>query len=571
MPELYKDPKKEEYFQLAKTMFNTITRLPKNVLGVGRSIDGSSDKFDITMAEVDLQQERVNKFSVLGAIQQLDKKHIEDYLKKSFGPTHNEQERNDKIDAAKVELKLRSELIEKLIEEEKEKDRKIREQASAEIAKTQDFIKERVEEVESDNRDAGKYRLLASLIFFGIFDVLHVLALTAENFGQIDEKFYEAVGDVLTNHEIMNFFANINQVFQIDKIAEGIGQLPILEDINQFSVDLLTSEYLGPITSTGVDVLDSDFAEYLLKAGVLAWAINSEVEIGKNFDKVDEQTVKAKDECREKIKEAFKESKIAKRAEDIIKRETEIELGSTIYFKALNIHPELNMTDSLKGDLKKIGIYDKDGTKKSNALEFLTTTDQNTKTELLRHHNNVENLKRLERVATKHREDFNEDKEVKKDREALLKRFVDKLNLKTIKNVLTGIGDDNAKNIGEAIDDRRNEGIVKAAVIKDVIEKMGNKDGDEVIKALAVEAKRDETILKINRGHEEKSGNENALLSDFIGRTGSKISGSAVAPAGSAESTSKEDDKPNSKISKRDNDSSVSYPLEPVGKKSRNG
>lgn len=493
MPLENSNPNKITNLLLAKAFCERLSRPFKQVLGSsGQSFDGSSDKYNDTISNVSDLQEFVNNSSGIGAVNNMSEKYYENHLKKSLnGDNKKEDEEtiNNKIDAALQELILKQKKIKELLDEIEKEDERIRKKASDDIGKTHDSIVGKVEEVESENQNAAKYRLLASLILFGVLDVLNLVGEIAGHFGEIGEKFHEAVRKVVTDPNCMSFFADVNQALKLDVVAEGVARIPIFEDLNQFAVDAFTSEYLGSITSLGFDAIQGDLADYLLRFAVVVYVINSEVALGKKFDDVDEKIKAEYEKCRIKVKDELEKNETT-RAEKIIEKETENELGM-IYVGALKRTKIDNMSDTLKEDLKKIEIVDHEGIKK-NALELLTNESQKG---LLYIPTDVKMHEDLEMIAKKNRDCFKEDKKVAEAREELLSKCVEKLDLAIIKNTL--ITKVNAKKIGEEIDvDGIDENYIKEKKDKliEAVMKLSVKDGDSIITALAIEEQRSQKI-----------------------------------------------------------------------------
>ena len=501
------NPNKRTNLLLAKAFCERLSRPFKQVLGTsGQSFDGSSDKYNDTISNVSGLQKVVNNSSGIGAVKNMNKEYYEGHLEKSLngdnkkedeetinnkGDNKKEDEKtiNNKIDAALQELILKQKKIKELLDEIEKEDERIRKKASDDIGKTHDSIVGKVEEVESENQNAAKYRLLASLILFGVLDVLNLVAEIAGHFGEVGEKFHEAVRKVVTNPNCMSFFADVNQTLKLDVVAEAVASTPILEDLNQFAVDAFTSEYLGSITSLGFDAIQGDLADYLLRFAAVVYVINLEVALGKKFDDVDEKIKAEYEKCRIKVKEELEKNEIT-RAENIIEKETESELGM-IYVGALKRAKIDSMSDALKEDLKKIGTVDHEGIKK-NALKLLTNESQKG---LLYIPTDVKMHEDLEMIAKKNRDCFKEDNRVAEAREELLSKCVEKLDLAIIKNTL--ITKVNAKKIGEEIDvDGIDENYIKEKkdkLIKAVM-KLSVKDGDSIITALAIEEQRSQKI-----------------------------------------------------------------------------
>jgi|GEM_PF-5884934 hypothetical protein len=481
----------------AKAFVEGLFRPLRQVIGSS----GQSLEFKDTFDKHNALQELVNNISARGAVKKMSEEDAENHLKESVKSDHRQQDQatiDNKITAAWQELILKQKQIKDLLDEIEKEDERMRKKASNDIGKTHGSIAGNVEEVENENQNAIKYRILASLIVFGVLDILDLVAEIAGNFGEVGEKFYEGVKKVVTNPNCMSFLADVNQALKLDVVAEGIARTPIFADLNQLTVDVFTSEYLGSLTSLGFDAIQGDLADYLLRFAVLACVINGEVDLNKKFDDVREKIKDVHEKCRINIKEEYEKYEITT-AENIIAKETENELKIVYSDAGKRCIKDSNfaITEDLKADLRVIEIKDNSST--TNALDFLQKNDLSKINKYLT--DNVEDGQRLASIAMKHRELFKNDAETINKRKELLTKSLGGLELITIKNGLMRMGNNKAKEIGEAIEIEKDHGDEIYNAKDRIIKEMGNKDGDEVIKALALLAQRDEKIALIKGGN----------------------------------------------------------------------
>jgi hypothetical protein len=472
----------------------------KNILGDGVSRSNSSNELDDKLADMQSITDRIRAFSTLHAIRQIDKEKSNKLIDEAHkSEPDDEEERNNKINAIKAELALKTAQIQQLMEEEDGEDALIRKEGIDKTRSSADGAFRATEEANNADRDAGKYRLLSSLVFFGILDVLDILSVALSHFGEVGEKFYQAVGDVLGDEKVMSFFSEINKALKIDWVAEQVSKLPILKEVNQSATDLLTSEYLNSFTSIGNDLLASDPADYALRVAAVVWTINNEVGINNNYEVADERTTKAREECKKKLNDMYSGVKLAKRAEDIIKKETENELKIIYIDAGKRFAKDKNYVsqEDLQEDLKAIEI--KHNSVPTNALDLFKDNDLPAINKHLSE--NVEDSQRLASIAMKHREIFKDDEEVNEKREELLRKSLNGLKLTAIKNVLMRMGDNNVKELGERIDENSGDDYAeKEWVLDKIIKDIANKDGDKVIISLAILAQKDEKIALIRDG-----------------------------------------------------------------------
>jgi len=457
-------------------------------------------EFKDTFKNLSGLQQFVNDISAIGAVKKISKEDAENHLKESVKSDDRQQDEakiNNKIEAAWQELILKQKLIKDLLDEIEKEDERIRKKASDDIGKTHGSIAGKVEEVENENQNAVKYRILASLIVFGVLDILDLVAEVAGHFGEVGEKFYEGVKKVVTDPNCMSFFADVNQALKLDVVAEGVARIPIFADLNQFAVDAFTSEYLGSLTSLGFDAIQGDAADYLLRFAVLVCVINGEVDLNKKYEGIQEKINADIEKCRIKTKEEY-EKYVVGTAENIIAKETENELKIVYSDAGKRCIKDSNftITEDLKADLRAIEIKDNSST--TNALDFLQKNDLSKINKYLT--DNVEDGQRLASISMKHRELFKNDVETIDKRKELLTKSLGGLELITIKNGLMRMGNNKAKEIGEAIEIEKDHGDEIYNAKDRIIKEMGNKDGDEVIKLFALLEKRNKEIVQIKGG-----------------------------------------------------------------------
>ena len=122
-------------------------------------------------------------------------------------------------------------------------------------------------EIEAKNFNMHFYRIMTSLLLFGIIDALDILSTAFDLMGG---DFSESVKEIFGSKEIMGDLSEVYKTLKLDEVAGGLAKIPVFEDLNQFFVDTMSSEYLSPVTSVGGNILTSELAGLVLGAVLIA-------------------------------------------------------------------------------------------------------------------------------------------------------------------------------------------------------------------------------------------------------------------------------------------------------------
>lgn len=122
-------------------------------------------------------------------------------------------------------------------------------------------------EIEAKNFNMHFYRIMTSLLLFGVVDALDILSTAFDLMGG---DFSESVKEIFGSKEIMGDLSEVYKALKLDEVAGGLAKIPIFEDLNQFFVDTMSSEYLSPVTSIGGNVLSNELAGLVLGAVLIA-------------------------------------------------------------------------------------------------------------------------------------------------------------------------------------------------------------------------------------------------------------------------------------------------------------
>lgn len=122
-------------------------------------------------------------------------------------------------------------------------------------------------EIEAKNFNMHFYRIMTSLLLFGVIDALDILSTAFDLMGG---DFSESVKEIFGSKEIMGDLSEVYKTLKLDEVAGGLAKIPVFEDLNQFFVDTMSSEYLSPVTSVGGNILTSELAGLVLGAVLIA-------------------------------------------------------------------------------------------------------------------------------------------------------------------------------------------------------------------------------------------------------------------------------------------------------------
>ena len=471
--------KKIEHFVGA---LRVCSKIPRHLVGVdGRSFDGTSTRFDNKINAINERRKQVQNIDLDRA---LDTSEL-----KSWKESQNIKD-----------LAVITSAIDDLIEEQKKLNSKIK--STVNFQNDLNQATESAEEAENANKEAGPYRLMASLILFGIIDVLDIVANVLEHFGDIAD-FHQAVGEVLKDEKIMSFFGKINEALKIDEVAKALAQFPVLAEFNQGVQDFMKSDYLSPVSSIGDDLIRSDPAEFLLNTSVMALTINNEVAVWKKSNNDEEQINKIDENNQRKLYEKMKN--LSEAVETLITKEVKIKLIPH-YLSALHdVIKDDSIDKKLKNELEGHRI---DG---GNGLDFIKNLAKETRpaSEIIEDKDYFKKVEPILKIVMENNGESLHEKTID-GRSDLLKEYLAKMGRSDIKDVLYEYGKE-----GQQIYDNINKGLsfddFKREVCNETL-----KDGKfEVIIKFAIKAKKQEMMK---------------LASEIPGNSCHKPSASSLSP-----------------------------------------
>ena len=285
------------------------------------------------------------------------------------------QESHDENSEDKAQIDLRHNLTLKLIQEELnkvlEEKKELRQKADTDISKVKNSVDAKADESESANQDAIKYRLLASLILFGVLDVIDIFGKILENFEGVGKQFEDGVKAVMRDTEVLGFLGTVNEALKIDEVFKALSQFPVLIDLNQFLIDLAKSDTVGYFAEGAGEMLNthlsdgttatSPAASFLLKGAILMATAKAEFELYIDDSKKAKESESEINKLESHIRGMLDDG-IRKFATSIIPIETKQALKN-IDFKVLQ---DIRKSDSgtpegLKEDLEKCKLLYNDG------------------------------------------------------------------------------------------------------------------------------------------------------------------------------------------------------------------
>lgn len=149
-----------------------------------------------------------------------------------------------------------------------ELDKEDEESKKKQVAKLNDKkteIDEGFNEIEQKNFNMHFYRIMTSFLLFGVIDALDILSTAFDLMGG---DFSDSIKEIFGSEKISGDLAEFYKAIKLDEVAGGLASMPIFEDLNQFFVDTMSSEYLSPVSSIGSNFLSSEMASFIL-GGVL--------------------------------------------------------------------------------------------------------------------------------------------------------------------------------------------------------------------------------------------------------------------------------------------------------------
>jgi len=159
------------------------------------------------------------------------------------------------------------------------------------------------QELDNKNFNMHFYRVMTSLMLFGVIDVLDIFGSALDLMGG---DFSDSLKEIVGSQEVMGDLSKLYTALKIDEMVGLASSLPILEDLNQFFVDALSSDYLSPITSVGENFLSSQLAVLTLGAVLIANRGYQEYDIYTQAKKLNEKEEKDLKQLKENIKISIK-------------------------------------------------------------------------------------------------------------------------------------------------------------------------------------------------------------------------------------------------------------------------
>ena len=483
-------------------------------LATGRPIDGTSDALDEQTVRVHGLIRYVNKCSASPT-------HISKNKSQKQEEHRDAETRKDDMKKFiadqdllwEVNRKLEEEGFQKTLKEEEESRQKEKNKA----LQTQNAIQANTNEVEDANLNAMGGRALLFIVGFGILDILEIAANVCEAFNL--PNFEDGVKAVLQNDKVMGFMAKVNETLHLGDFAKELSKIPVLNDFNQFVIDVAKSEAVSPFTAIAGEALVSDPANFVLTAALLLVRFNEEVKLSIEATK----KIKDGDAKLEKLgPELMKmgEERIEKSARSIIEVETKANL-KRIDFKVLqNIrsNPNQQIDDKFKKDLQDFNLFYKDdhgNQAKVSAFDLLNNREgkyDDPKYLKIMHCQNKDDLEKLTEIVRENSDKLNPDHQ--KSRKDLLLKSIEKLDLQEIRNVLNGLGG-GAKQIGDAI--KGNED--KQDVVNQIMNLKRGEADEATIKLAGADTNVKKRIAEINIKAEKIKASPGALPTpgDIVG------------------------------------------------------
>jgi hypothetical protein len=502
----------------------------QNIVGVGeaRTFDGNTEKFAEKQQKIEDIKKKYEGFSLQGGnMGQNEDEELQNIkslkiLHENFDGVIESRRGNRAPDQLEIlmEASLKEDLKKLLTLEEEEYRKKISSQASGVYEKNANEI----DSVEQKNTDMIKYRILFSLICFGVLDVLEITGSILDNFGG---EFSDSVGKVLRDHNSMGAFADINKAFGVDKIFEGLSQFPILNDINQFGVDAFSTQYTQPFAEVANSLIKSEGLDLALKGATAAYLLANEIELRKEYSKTQKNIGNAVTEVDDYVKKSA-EMLIEKTALTIIEKQENAQL-ETIYLRDFLVNKKRDLKEicknkSSEAKIMNAQILDQNGVGKSlydwfqelqNSYDDGIERDKKLQTfiALLTMPENIKSLKVLNEVIKNSVE--KDGDEIKKEKKDILEQFITDANYKEMKALL-------AKSHGDFSSDPSSS---KDELI-DKILNMPRKEVDKIIVDIAKIARKDQVVFNIKQNsfqpeisanlYDQKKGNVDKFTKSIL-------------------------------------------------------
>ncbi len=477
----------------------------QNIVGAGeaKTFDSNTEKFAEKQQKLDDVKQKYEGFSLQGGNRShnedernlLDIKSLQTLREASDGLEDALESRRRGRTPDQLEILMEATLKEDLKKFLTHEEEELRKKNVTFISANSEKNAQEIDSVEQKNMDMIKYRILFSLIFFGALDVLEITGSILDNFGG---EFSDSVGRVLRDPNSMGPFADINKAFGVDKIFEGLSQTPILNDINQFGVDALSTEYTQPFAEVANSLIKSEGLDLALKGAILAYQLSNEIDLYKEYSKTQKKIGSAVKEVEGEVEKNV-EMVVDKIAENIIEKQENTRLD-TIYLRDFlrNKDGALREINKKRSSVMKIvdaQILDQNGATQSvyTWLIELQNTDGAERDDklqtfivLLTMPQNIKSLKVLNEVI-KNSVEIDGD-EIRKEKKDVLKQFITDSNCKEMKALLAK----SHENFSQDQDSSKDEFI-------DKILSMPRKEVDKIIVEIAKIARKDQVVFNIKK------------------------------------------------------------------------
>lgn len=467
----------------AKVVFGVGQRLVGSITA-GHTLDGTSNTLYSQTSTVHSLIEYLNKCSAQDTHISKNKSQMQEEHRDA--ETKNRDMTKfiaDQLLLWDVNEKLEKEGLQKILKEEEESRQKKKNKA----LQTQNAIQANTNEVEDANLNAMVGRFGLSVVFFGL-DILEIAANVCEAFNL--QNFEDGVKAVLQNDKVMGFMAKVNETLYLGDLAKELSKIPILNDFNQFVIDIAKCEVVSPYTAIAGEALVSDSANFVFTTALLLSRFNEEVSLNLEATK----KIKEGDAMLEKLGPELMKmggARIEQSARSIIELETQANL-KRIDFKVLQNIRSSNPTQQIdykfKEDLQVFNLFYKDdhgNQAKVSAFDLLNDKSQYDDLKYLKimRCQNKDDLEGLTKIVRENSDklDLISHKESRKD---LLLESIKKLDLQEIKNVLSGLKG-GAKEIGDAIKGDAIKGDEDKQSVVNQIMKLKRGKADEAIIGLA--------------------------------------------------------------------------------------
>lgn len=423
-----------------KQVFNIIP----NFFGKGeaKSLDGSTRRFNEKKERLEDMAKMIEAFSMRGGNKTLleyqDDSEFLEYIKNIDKLDTLKASNIDGSEPDKLQLLLEDSLKKDLAIYIAESEEELRKRNSKLATISTEKAENLIDSTEKKNIDAVKYRIMATILFFGILDCLDIASHVLDNFGG---DFADSVGRVLRDPNVMGGFSEINKAFGVDKIFEGLSKIPILHDINQFWVDAFSTELLQPFGTIAQSVIQSEVSGIALKSAVLAYQFSSEIGLYKDYAKAQKQTKNIIDDLEHDLTKSSDDI-IENVAKEIVKKQEYFRLD-TIYLRDFLKSEEIETIDNaLKSKLLEAKIKDEKKQEKSAYQWLKDIFDPNNHSKkndlekfivLLSSPENAEALKLVSEVAKKSQ---GSTQDVIEEKQKILEKFVTDSNYEEIKSLI---------------------------------------------------------------------------------------------------------------------------------------